>query len=325
LKHRGTEYYHRYEPETGYVTVGLESLWDMLPGNDSLSFEQEELQKLIGVMAMGYRLKSEMEKSHFLLIDPSFYTSDILRHVGFARLTANTDRDSWKKTLEFLVKQLRLALYYGFTDDEVERAKKEISSYFDERVQTADSMDSRVLARRIVEHLNSNRVYQSPRQEQELYTPLLKKINTAKINQVFRELWERDSRLISVSGNLELGKGKKDQIAKVYEMAQISEITQFEGSESIKFPYLFPEPALSDKFSSVLHADIGVETITYENGLVLNLKQTDFEKNQFYLTANFGGGRLEELDKGASLILPEVVNESGTSRLLQSSVDKLLA
>ena len=140
LEHRETEYYHRYEPETGYVTVSIESLWDMIPQNDSLAFEQGELHKLIGVMAMGYRLHSELEKSSFFLIDPTFYTSDILNHVGFSKLAAHTDADNWKKTLEFLVKQLRLALHYGFTEEEIERAKKEVESYFDEKVQTHDRM-----------------------------------------------------------------------------------------------------------------------------------------------------------------------------------------
>ncbi len=325
LIHKGTEYYHQYEPEIGYVTVGLESLWDMEPENDSLYFEQGELHKLIGAMAMRYRLEREMEKSSFLLIDPSFYASDILSRVGFARLSADTDADNWKETLDFLVKQLRLALDYGFVDEEIERAKSEIVSYFNEKVQTAASMDSRVLARRIIEHLNNNRVYQSPHQEQELYTPLLEKINTAEINSAFRELWGHDSRLISVSGNLELGTRAREHIVEVYEKAQARELAKLERSEITEFPYLLPDPAPSHKFTSVVHSDIGVETITYANGLVLNLKQTDFDKNKFYLIANWGGGQQKEVEKGASLILPEVVNDSGTSKLLKSTVDRLLA
>lgn len=324
LNHRETEYFYLYEPELGYVSIELESLWNMVPENDSLSFEQRELYKLIAAMAMRYRLEREMEESSFVLIDPAFHSSDILGHVGFARLRADTDAENWKQTLEFLVKQLRLAQRYGFTKDEIDRAKSEISSYLKERVQTADSVDSRVIARRIVEHLNNNRVYQSAQQEQDLYTPMLGNISTELINKAFRELWGRENRLITVSGNLDLGTGGETQIATIYEKALGSELAKLEGTKSIKFPYLAPQPAPLDNFSSVLHPDIGVETITYDNGLVLNLKKTDFDKNKVYLIANFGGGQLEELEKGASLLLSKVVNESGTGRLLKSSVDRLL-
>lgn len=325
LKHHGIEYFYHHEPELGHVTLAIETLWETVPQNDSLVLEEQELHKLISSMVMRYRLQQEMEGDDVPFLNPSYHSSDILDHVGYGRITAESGKNGWQETLIFLEKQIRQAVTYGFNEKEVDRARKEILAYFDERVLAESTMDSRAIARRIIRHLNSNRVYQSANQENELYTPLVKRVTAEKITSVFRQVWGHRSRLISVMGDVNLGADARQRITQTYDAAQTREVVPAGDLPDVVFPYLTPAKNTSDIVETTNYSDLDIESITFANGLVLHLKKTDFDKNTFQLIANFGGGQQILVEEGAALLFSELINGSGTTQLSRPSIEALTA
>jgi zinc protease len=133
---------------------------------------------------------------------------------------------------------LRQAIHYGFDDDEVERAKSEVLSELDARVQTAKSEDSRKLAATLLDHLSSHRVYQSPHQEKALYGPILTNLTGEQINSAFRQVWQHDSRLVSVTGDARLEGDHRALLLKAYESLQEEKVERITTEKKKKFPYL---------------------------------------------------------------------------------------
>lgn len=324
LQHRGEEFFYYYEPELAKTDVSIESLWDKIPENDSVALETQEIKRFIAGMIIRYRLQKILEKSGAPFTEAGFYYGDLEGRIGYGSISAQTDGTHWRETLVLLNNTLRQALRFGFYEHELERAKKEILAGFDAAVLQEKNEDSRFIARKIIRHINSNRVLQSAEQERDLYGPIVKGFSLTDIHREFKKIWDHDSRLVSVTGDVHLGRSEKE-IKTVYQDSLRQTITAFKYNKKGKFPYLkTPETTTSPKqvFNS---PELGVEVIRFGNGTVLNMKKTGFRKNEIQMTISFGTGELDEPQPGMSMIAEDVINESGTGRFSKSELNEILA
>jgi zinc protease len=91
------------------------------------------------------------------------------------------------------------------------------------------------------------------------------------------------------------------------------------------FPYL-PLPKKSGKVANhISYKDIEAERYVLENGLVLNLKKTDFEPNEVKVTASLGHGKLVETKPGLALLAEMLIPESGVGKLTKEQLKEVLA
>ncbi len=325
LAHRGIEAFYHFEPELGKTNVSIESFWDLQLQNDSLQLETDEIIRSMGTMIMGYRIQRLQEEKNTPFTRASYNSGDILERVGYGTISAQTDAGKWLESLNFIDNTLRQAIEHGFTDQEVERTKKEILADLESRVLTAKSEDSRKIAQKILRHLGSNRVYQSPEQEQNLYSKIVERITTAQVNQEFRAVWSHDSRLVSVTGDAQLGEDGSKIIADNYKRAVEGGVEGALRGQKDIFPYLpLPSPPDTEP-ERRYYQDIDVERLVFANGLIVNLKKTDFQKSTVQVMANFGAGEQSESAPGMSMLAEDTINISGSAQLPKSSVDALVA
>ncbi|WP_457577515.1 M16 family metallopeptidase [Desulfomarina sp.] len=324
LQHRGKEFFYYYEPELAKTNVSIESLWDKSPHDDSVALETREIKRFIAAMIIRYRLQKILEKPGTPYTGAGFYYGDLERRIGYGSISAQTDGAHWQETLKLLNNILRQALRFGFYEHELERARKEILAGFDAAVLQEKNEDSRFIARKIIRHINSNRVLQSAEQERDLFGPIIKQISLTDIHQEFRKIWNHDSRLVSVTGDVQLENGKKD-IQAVYQDSLRETITAFENKKKGEFPYLKTPESITPPRQVFNSPELGVEVIRFANGTVLNLKKTDFRKNEIQMTVSFGTGELEEPQPGMSMIAEDVINESGTGKFSKSELNEILA
>ena len=324
LQQTGIEAFYHYEPELGKTNVSIQSFWDKVLENDSLELEKKELLDLMGSMIMDNRLQRIQEETHAPFVRVGYYSGDIVNRIGYASLGAQVDAGHWQKTVASLDRILRQALVYGFTEDEVEQVRKELLAQLSSRVLTADSEDSRIIAGRIIDHLNNNRVYQSADQEKTLYGPITREVTVTEVNAAFQDKWSHNSRLVSVTGDAVLGKKGTAEIVSLYQQERGKPVAASVDGHKQIFPYLRPAPPRGVPQSSQLK-DIDAERLTFPGGLVVNLKKTSFEENQIRIDAAFGSGKKNEHAPGMAMFLEDVVNGSGSGKLSQSALDEVLA
>ncbi len=325
LTRQGIQAFYHYEPELGQTNVSIQTFWDLPTENDSLLLEKKELLNFMGIMIMGYRLQRLQESVEMPFAQANYYAGDIVNRIGYGALSAKADRKHWQEAITSLDRILRQALLNGFEKSEVERAKKEILAQLDARVLTAGSEDSRTIAGRIIDQLNNNRVYQSAEQEKALYGPLTKEITVGEVNGVFREKWSHNYRLISVTGDVRLEKGGTAEIASIYRKATQQSVPASTTDNTHLFPYLQPSPPLGPAPQISSFKDIDVERLTFSNGLIVNLKKTQFERNRIRVSADFGSGKQNERIPGMAMLVEAVINGSGSGKLPQSAINEVLA
>ncbi|MCI5139204.1 MAG: insulinase family protein, partial [Candidatus Electrothrix sp. AR1] len=275
----GTEAIYLFESDLGYTEVSIESMWNAAPMQPSKAEEIVDLKKYVAAVMMDNRLQHLVNQPKSPMTSAGFSNGIFLRRLGYTSIYARTSPEHWRQTLESLSAAVRQAREFGFGASEFTRAKSEILTRLKKKVQVADSRESQSLVSRIISSLNDNDVFMSPEQELALFAPALDKMVLAEVNQIFQEMWH-ERRLVKVMGTTELkeqnGTSPEEIILKALHKAEQAEVTAWVQGKEAVFPYL-PIPKKQGKVAEhISYKDIGAERYVFQNGLVLNLKHTDF-------------------------------------------------
>ncbi len=323
----GTEAFYQSERDLGYAEVSVSSVWNIKPEIFTKAVALRQRKELLASTMMNNRLESLVNRKDSLLTKADFYTDIIFGKAGYTSLQAKTVADKWQESLKLLNTALRQVMRDGFTADELDRAKKELLSLLKEAVQAAGSRTSTELAESIIDSLNDEEVPLSPQQELELYGPALETATLAEINETFRSLWH-ERRLIKIAGTADLtGKEQKPEeiVLAAHQAAEAAELKPWQPPAQGVFPYL-PEPeTVATVKAHIAYDKIKADRHVFSNGLVLNLKKTDFEPNELRATVVFGKGELAEPKPGLALLAQMLVEESGVGSLDQEQLKAALA
>jgi zinc protease len=323
---KGTDTLYVYEPDLGYTGVTVNSVWNVDPAADSLAGQVRHLTEYLGAKILDNRLQHLVNMDGSPMTGANVYAGKMVERVGYVGIDARTRPGEWKQTLKLLNTTLRQALKYGFTDAELERVKKEVTTMLAKQVQMADSRTSTEIVDEIIRALNKNEVYMSPLQEMTLYKPVVEKMTLADVNDAFRGLWH-ERRLVNVVGTVDLrdvGPSPEAEILQVWKDAENGAIGPWTQENDAAFPYL-PIPVQSAAPENHFEYDkIGVDRYLFANGLILNLKQTDFAPNEINVAVVFGNGRLSEPVPGTGMLAERVVGESGLGGLTREQLTAAL-
>jgi zinc protease len=325
LQHDNAEFFYHHESDMGLTEVGIETLWNVEPEDDSVALEVKELTSYVARKIVQYRLDELARKSDTPFTSASIYSGIFLNQIAYAEIGAKCDADKWKESLLVIENSLRQALEFGFTEAELQRVKTELLAELDSAVLTANSRNSKKLASSIIRTLNNNRVMQSPGQEKELFGQVLIQMSLADVEKRFLQIWSQSNRLVKVNGNAVIS--EKDPLAVIkssYGGATQKKVTAYRGETLKDFPYLHlkdKQPVVSQEH----FADIAAKRFVFANGVVLNLKRTTFEENEIQISVDFGLGKSSEPMPGLSLLTESVIGQSGTATLSKNSLDRIIS
>jgi zinc protease len=208
--------------------------------------------------------------------------------------------------------------------------KKDYISRLELSAKSAGTRNSRNIAREIINQIKNGRVFQSPEQKKTLFLPLINSLKLDDVHDVFKSNWASDHRLIELTGNAELtgtiNDPEKAIIAALNNSYNIP-VSKPVESKPATFPYL-EEPVKQGKIIGKRQiTDLGITQIDFENGVRLNLKQTDFESEVIRINLVFGEGISVEPEEfpGISRVGRAVLNESGLGGLTKEQIELLLS
>jgi zinc protease len=175
--------------------------------------------------------------------------------------------------------------------------------------------------------INSNRVFMSPQQEKEFYTPIIYDVTLKNVHDAFKNIWSPNHRLLVVTGNAKLtDRNPETKISNIYHESMQTVVSKPVDVKSVVFPY-FPEPKKEGRITQKKRIpDIGIVQVDFRNGVRLNLKKTDFKANQVLINLSFGQGKSREpLNKpGLALLTENVINESGLGALTKDELKRAM-
>ncbi len=317
--------FYYYEPQAGKTQVAIGSYWNTEQQNDSFDLQVEHLREYLATSILQKRLEKIAEKEVGLLRDPRVYAGELTDTIRYSGISASTSKSKWHDLMSLLETTLRQAITYGVTNQELELAKKDVLAYLEEQVVTEDSRKSTHLVREILYTINNNRVFQSPQQEQRLFSSAISAFTAEDLKKSLINLFNRSERLIEVTGNAKITDASPEQyILTLYNKSKASPVHEYSTVQPIQFPYLFPEQNPLKPLQVKEYKDIDVHSYIYGNDTVLFYKKSEFEKNQVSVQIRFGPGQRGEPVPGMAMLGETVVDDSGTAKLTNSQLAEVL-
>ena len=329
IHHSGFKTFYHFEPEAGNTSIYLETISEKINPPDSVKQQEIQLRSAMANHIINKRLSEMLNDPNTPFTHAMISSGNYLNYLEGADINADCAPENWGNTLTSIEQTLRKALTYGFTESEIDLAKKAFTAHLDKALKAAPTRESRHLARQIMHSLNTRQVFQSPEQINTLKAPMIESVTQEELNKALQNNWNTDNRLIIVTGNINLKnqtEPPKNQIFAMYTDSMATPVKAPEEKKRIEFPYL-PTPIQKGKIISREDiTDLGIIHVEFENGVHLYIKPTDFKTNEVKSTLIFGNGVKQEPRKnpGLAALSRKVVPLSGLGQITRDELKRAL-
>ena len=328
-KNRGkTDVFYLHEPDIGLTNISISTTWNVEPQLDTMARRQEMLENFVATSLLTNRLTHIIDSGDSPFSAASVGSGVFLQRFGYFSLSGQATGKDWQEGLAVLEQTLSQAIRHGVSDAEFARVKDEIIAWLDKNVRTAANRKSNDLAMKITRTLNNNEILMSPAGEKELFLRMLAAMDKKEVNRALTRMAVGHSYLIEVSGTADIGgsgQEPEEQIIMAWEESKKNLTLPWQQAEAVAFPYLSPPAESASVVERIEHADIGAVTVILNNGLQVNIKQTDFKDDEVLLAVHFGDGLLSEPVPGLGKLAESVIHGSGLGRMTREQLNAALA
>jgi zinc protease len=196
---------------------------------------------------------------------------------------------SWRSLLAFTEQTVRQAVEYGFEESEIAEQIKRLDAQYENAAKDEGTESSGAIANALV--MLDEDVYNSDKYRQTLWRQIRPFMTKAAINAEFA-FWFRQMERPQIFLTSKQGASiPANEIIAAYAVSRGTPIAAPMARAAARFAYTDFGPAgavIADKTI----ADLGIRTIRFANGVLLNLKKTDFEDNRIRYSLRIDGGQL---------------------------------
>ena len=218
---------------------------------------------------------------------------------------------------------------YGFTDDEIGRAKTNIISSYENRAKKAETRRNAEFINPIIRHFFDNKAYMEPQAEYELIQTLCANINSQIINQICAQVITDENLVVLYNGPEKegLSNPSADEIKAAYDEVKSSDIAPLEGEE-IASEFLNKDALKGGKVKKTGTTIYGATTWTLSNGVEVVVYPTTHVKDQIIFRLYRDGGKslipTADLDSFDSNIFRLFISNSGVGEFTSTQTSKML-
>jgi zinc protease len=276
-------------PEIGEV-IGVQQLLKDKPRPDTVERAMIELKMQIASAIISQRIsrRSRSEDIPFLGGGVNF-TLGICDNYAAVGFSAGGKDGSWRAFLPFTEQAVRQALQYGFDDTEVAEQIKRLDTSYENNAKAEGTEQSASIANKLV-GLDDD-VYNSDAYRLLLWRQLRPFMTKAAVNAEFAKWFGQMTAPQIFLSTKQTSETSSDDILAAYGASRAVAVAAPVARATTAFAYTDFGPAGTVVADTVI-PDLGIRTIRFANGVLLNLKKTDFEDNRVRYSLRINGGQL---------------------------------
>lgn len=294
------------------VTVNWIQPEDTRP--DRLARRAELHQRIVGFTVLNRRLSKLARTADAPFIDARV-AREVVQGGGIvSALTVRTRAGEWAKGLQAAEQELRRALTHGLQQEEVSREALEQKSPYLLVAANAKTRSNIEMADWLLMTLDARRVPTDPQTDLELYTQSITGMKAADVTKAMKATFSGSGPIVFVTTTKPIP-GGDDAIRQTYLQSQAVAVAAPPPSTIKEFSYrdFGPKGAVAERRNV---ADLGATLVRFANGVKLNVKPTDFEKDKVSVVVRVAGGYLALPKKrGVAWALPFAFVEGGLGKL----------
>lgn len=254
--------------------------------------------------------------------------SNFLRTKDAFQAYAMTKEGEQKNALKVLLEEVERAKRFGFSQNELDRAKSETLSNLEKSYNNRDKTESARLVMEYVRNFLNQEPIPGIEWEYQLHKQYLPSVTLDQVNNILKNYIKDDSRVIVVTGP------KKEnavlptdaQLLATVDDVKNAQLKPYEDKAAIK---TLVEPFKSNGKIVKTEADAKLVTTTFtlSNGAKVTYKKTDFKEDEIVFSAiSLGGSSLisnEDIEK-TQWAFPALA-ESGFNKYSKNDITKFLS
>ncbi|MCB9013465.1 MAG: insulinase family protein [Bacteroidales bacterium] len=255
------------------------------------------------------------------------YGSFIGRTIDVYSLFVAAKENQIDKGLERLMTENERALRFGFTATELERAKKNLLTYYEKAAAESDKTQSAAYAEEFVRNYMDKESIPGIKKENEIVKNFLPGISLEEINQLGPELTGDKNIIVLVTAPDKAG----NVVPSEQDIRNIIAPSKSEGLNAYvdqisEEPLLPAPPKGSPVVKRKENKDIGFTELVFANGVKMYLKPTDFKNDEILLSAYSPGGTslYPDSDIMSAIVTTSVVMQGGLGTFDQAALQKKL-
>jgi zinc protease len=242
--------------------------------------------------AIGRRFDRIAKQDGSAIANGSASRDELFNYAELGSFDVTCADDRWQEALPILEQEFRRALEFGFTDAEIAEAKANLLNAYQQAVKTAPSRKSESLATGIARSINDGTVFSTPETDLEIAVKGLDTATAETCHAAFREFWADQGLHLVLTTKVEPDNARATLLA-IYEESRSKKVEAPEQKTAVAFGYTdFGKPGTEKSRKEV--EGLEFSQLVLSNGVRLNLKKTDFEKNTIRITSRFGSGKLTQ-------------------------------
>lgn len=209
----------------------------------------------------------------------------------FVRIAASTGRGNWYRTLQSIEQEVRRIATHGVNQIELNRQIRRLRDENEAAARGAVVMTNPVIAQVLLASVKYDFVFLSVEQHVVLREEALKGMTVDNVNIEFRKMLAPEPSFLFVASAVPVVGGEARMTQAYLDSVKVPvEAPALVAARP--FPYTsFGTPGKVVERREI--AELGATEVKFENGMRLNVKSTDFRKEEIGVSVRFAGGILD--------------------------------
>jgi len=235
--------------------------------------------------------------------------------------------DGIKKGLLTLIEENERVKQFGFTKGELDRYKKVVLNNYEQSYNERDKTESKSYASEYIRAFLENEPIPGIEYENAAIKQLLPGISLEEVNALANQFITKENRVVVITGPDKEGvvqPSEEEVLAMLNEAAELK-ITPYEEEDlGGALMTIMPKPGMVA--STNIIEELNVTEISFENGVKVVLKPTDFKNDEILMSAYSPGGSslYSDSDSYSANNVSGIINQSGVGDFSAITLQKMM-
>lgn len=306
---------------------GVSISW-LRPANDpadTLAERELNAKRNIAFAIVNRRLGRIARESNAPFVGAGAGWGSVRGTMNTTSLSASSRPGQWRTALAAAEQELRRAVEHGFEQSEVDREIKNWRAGLEDAVAKATTRSTPGLANAIAGDFSGRDVFTHPKDDLAHFEKYAQSLTPEVAQHLLRQLVDGQGPVVFVTSATPI-EGGNPAIAAVFDKSRATAVAANKKEKAKAFPYAnFGKPGQVAERKEV--ADLGATLLRFSNGVKLNVKRTDFEKDTIHVNVRLAGGYVHmPRDRvGLDWALAFAFTEGGLNKLTADELEESLA
>ena len=291
---------------------------------DTIANRAQKIPLNIAHAIINRRFSRLAKKEGSAITSGSISSSVLFREATIGSVDVTAKDGNWQAAVPVLEQELRRAVEHGFTESELNEITAGMINNYEQNVETSATRKNKTIADSLAKHIHGDFVYSTAEDDLTILRQNLAKITPESCHEAFKNFWNTED-ITLVLNSPSKPESAEATLASLYKRSALDKVTPPTEKKVEAFAYTSFGDA--GKVTSSKHIeDLDIHQIQLSNGVRVNYKKTDFDKNAILMSAHLGSGKIGmPKDKpGLDMLAGAVMNGGGLGKHSADDLRSLL-